>query len=518
MCEFKPKQSTYESQESEELSVDCLNSIFRESVKVKSDFSTNDKTANVDGNIELLKDRRIVGKIVVQIKTLPKCDYSNPKFKCPTSLLGYAKECANEIVFLVVVNNADCIAYWKYIDATLIDSHKSKVNQQTITLKFSDAEKLDKQNIHEVIEVWNKIFVKKKNLIIDSERNEKENLKLNEVINNYQNPVLDFDRESIIKLQSFIDTFNYLLDNEYSFIKETYFSNAWKMGIAIFEFNPSEVSFIIYRIDNGNNGLLIRQLPIAEFIKIEEFSPFSMRSCVSNPIYVNPTQYALDLVFEKVISVFSEKNLVFLTYETAIEYVFDFIDKNYNILNLTKEADCYDLNSLKSELVNSYPRINKNGQYLLRTGNSNINIKPLYEAIVFLETKALSKITRLYPGKENYGNTGLIFDLYSPESAFLKVKYFYDRLPQLVDSFIDTLFPLFKNKISLFGESDLILVNINYEEGANKQRSFNHSISVFYLKKKGLHKNKKEIISSLNYNLKVYHDNEIDSYESFLST
>ena len=40
--------------------------------KANTDISTEDKKANIDGYIELLSsDKRIVGKITVQVKTVP---------------------------------------------------------------------------------------------------------------------------------------------------------------------------------------------------------------------------------------------------------------------------------------------------------------------------------------------------------------------------------------------------------------------------------------------------------------
>lgn len=136
MSEFKAKQSVWDSQEVEERSVNCLKQILSNSKEIKTHFATNDKTANIDGWIELLKERRIDGNITVQIKTLPEDNYSDPKIPCPTSLFGYAQKCPNELVFLIAVNNKDYVAYWKYINAELIDKNYNKANQDDITLSF----------------------------------------------------------------------------------------------------------------------------------------------------------------------------------------------------------------------------------------------------------------------------------------------------------------------------------------------------------------------------------------------
>ena len=53
--------------------------------KANTDISTEDKKANIDGYIELLSsDKRIVGKITVQVKTVPSKYEGKNSYPCPT--------------------------------------------------------------------------------------------------------------------------------------------------------------------------------------------------------------------------------------------------------------------------------------------------------------------------------------------------------------------------------------------------------------------------------------------------
>src|SRR5665648_359341 len=145
MGNFKPKKSKTNSQSIEEYSVRCLEDIMNQSNQLKTYFSVNDKTSNIDGYIELLEDNCISGKITVQIKSLPRRFYENPNFDCPTSLFGYAENCPTELVFLIAVNRHEKTAFFKNITQDLIQKNKHKKKQSTIRVSFNEDEKIVSQ-------------------------------------------------------------------------------------------------------------------------------------------------------------------------------------------------------------------------------------------------------------------------------------------------------------------------------------------------------------------------------------
>lgn len=122
--------------------------------KANTDISTEDKKANIDGYIELLSsDKRIVGKITVQVKTVPSKYEGKNSYPCPTSLFAYA-ESTTDVVYLLAVDHSQSKVLFKHISYALLEANRSKEKQDSITLHFSNNEELRQDNIQEVLTSW----------------------------------------------------------------------------------------------------------------------------------------------------------------------------------------------------------------------------------------------------------------------------------------------------------------------------------------------------------------------------
>ena len=169
--------------------------------KANTDISTEDKKANIDGYIELLSsDKRIVGKITVQVKTVPSKYEGKNSYPCPTSLFAYA-ESTTDVVYLLAVDHSQSKVLFKHISYALLEANRSKEKQDSITLHFSNKTTLSP--------------------------------------------------EYIKAIQRFSDTYNDLLNTTFLYIKETIFPNTWKRGIAIYEYTDSSLEYSLYNIKNG---------------------------------------------------------------------------------------------------------------------------------------------------------------------------------------------------------------------------------------------------------------------------
>lgn len=176
--------------------------------------------------------------------------------------------------------------------------------------------------------------------------------------------------------------YNHLLDNEFNFIKKVYFPNAWKIGIAFSEFFPTRISYIIYQISKGENGLLIRQIPIEEFLKIKSFV-FASRNLAENAIYINPKKFAFKLIQDNIIKFLKEKKVFLITEEIAIEYIFDFINRNYRILKIEKQKNAYNLDKLNLAME----ELTKSVILQIKSINNLIPVKDLDKYFTSHETK-----------------------------------------------------------------------------------------------------------------------------------
>lgn len=511
MPEFTPKLSVTDTSILEQKSIDCLEVILYHS-DIKTHFTINDKTANTDGKIELMTDRRIFGNITVQIKTYPTKYYGQSKFDFPTSIFGYAKNCPIEVVFLIAVDSQENIAYWKHIDKPLISKQQEKSNQETITIHFDQDEIVNKENIDSTVKRWKELYQQRCNLILRNEEINKKNEQLTNQLEKFQDPSFSISKDDVIRIQKFIDTYNHLLDYEYQSIKSLYFSNAWKMGIAVFEYEDDKLSYVIHEIRYGENSLLIKEIP-AERIKDYINYTLVYRSCIKNAIKENPENYAFTLIQMKIKDIIENKKIIFLTEETAIEFIFDFIAQNTNSIKIKKE-ESYELISLKTSLEEKFPLIGTRISYISINNNKNVNVNNIYDCIQFLVNGGNTTIKRLYPGKGHYGNTGFVSDFYSSDLAFEKVRIIYKIIPSLFDAFMITVFPSLRDKITFFDGYDLILVNLIYQDGEPNNYYQNHQIVLYYLELSNKSNIVPDLIVSYNFDSDLFRANNISKESS----
>lgn len=513
MTEFMPKQSVTDTDIKEENSVDCLKKILSHN-DIKTFFTLNDKTANIDGKIELLTDRLICGNITVQIKTYPKKYYGKLKYDFPASIFGYATRCPTELVFLFAVKSDDNIAYWKNIDKSLILKHEHKASQKNITIHFEENEIIKKDKANETIKRWKELYKKNSDLIIHVEEINKENEQLKTQLKTFQNPAFTIHQDYVIKLQRFIDKYNYLLDFEYNYVKLHFYSNPWKIALVIFEYGLNEISYIIHKIEFGENSLLVKEIPIDQ---VKDFTNYSVmyRNCKENPINDDPEKYAFKLIQEKVMEMLENKTVLFLTEDTAIEYIFDFITQEGSYLGIKQEVT-YDLMPLKDIIKKKYPNVSESTLFSVIIRKHRLNLNIFYDCIQFLLEKGFSFIYRPYPAKGQFGKKGFVSDLYTPESAYKKIKFLYEIVPSLFDAYMITAFPYLRNIISFYSGYDLILVDLTYFDEKPDNYTQNHQIVVYYLRLCEGTIKPPELIVSSNYQSSIYIENDISGYESMI--
>ncbi|HZL09682.1 MAG TPA: hypothetical protein VFC65_06775 [Prolixibacteraceae bacterium] len=505
MGNFKPKKSKTNSQSIEEYSVRCLEDIMNQSNQLKTYFSVNDKTSNIDGYIELLEDNCISGKITVQIKSLPRRFYENPNFDCPTSLFGYAENCPTELVFLIAVNRHEKTAFFKNITQDLIQKNKHKKKQSTIRVSFNEDEKIVSQGLNETIVEWKNLYGRLSKLILDSSKIKQENEALTQVLKIHVLPSVDISESYLRKIQQFIDRYNFLLDYDFSTVKKVFFKNVWKVGFGFSKFATDEIAFALYNIYKGKNDLIIKQV---DSLAIPNFAlaRYALHSS-ENKIIDNPERFALKLISNDIEKMLS--GIIFFMSEiTAIEYIFDFIEKYNDILETEKNVNVHDLYLLKTKLE-KYPRIAQMSCSVLR-GNKAINLNTIYDAVIFLLEKKYNIISRLYPRVSEYSFIHNISKAESIKLAYAKFEYLYSRLVSLFDAFVISNFPSFRNKISLFYDCDIIIANINYDEF--REGTHDYQIRLYYFKasKKVQHFNKR-IITSQHFESNIFKTNNVSS-------
>lgn len=505
MSIFTAKISKSPNDVREVKSILFLENLFVES-SVKTHLSENDKTANIDGYLELLDEEyRMKGKIAVQVKTIPPRHQGKNKFDCPTSLFAFA-EYTNDPVFLIAVDHKEKIALWKHVNRSLIQANADKSSQDTIIVTFDDSEKLSAKNKDVIISNWEKIFATNKELFDRIPILLSENEVLRQKLITFNNTSFSIDSSEVCQIQLFIDKLNDLYDNDFRYIKQLFYSKTWKRGIAIFEYSDSELSYALYSIKYGENSLLMKELPVSE---ISNFNDYSSRSCVRNEIKMHPEKLALKQIKFNVDNFLTNSKVLPLYYELANEYILDFVNENYRNLKIDKKL-LEDIDSFIEYLIHKFPHIIDGISCSVQIGNHSIPINILYGALQFLQINGYKKIEELYPQKSFSDKTGLVCDLFTPENAYIKAKYIFDIIPRIYDNFINRNFPTLTYGLDLFYNADLVLIDMQYTGNGGDSFNQEHYISIYYLRCKESPSFSRDIIFSFNKDSDIYKENTID--------
>lgn len=156
----QPQRSLTDSDIQENGSVNnIVNILFRQ--RAVPHILSHDKTANMDGNIELVDtDGRPTGMIHVQVKTYQNRYGGIAKHPVPAYIAGYAHNLSNELVMLIVSDYDRSLFYWTVIDSEWF-SYFQRSGAKTKTHLFSTEETAHKENIGETLIKWQRLYDEK---------------------------------------------------------------------------------------------------------------------------------------------------------------------------------------------------------------------------------------------------------------------------------------------------------------------------------------------------------------------
>lgn len=104
----------------------------------------------------------------------------------------------------------------------------------------------------------------------------------------------------------------------------------------------------------------------------------------------------------------------------------------------------------------------------LVSGGKSIYINTVYNAIKLLSEIGYTSIPYPYPAKGSYGNTGMVYDFYSPTTALEKSRIVILNTIRAYQSFIQSEFPLLADKLDAFYGGNLISVLVDYSDPEHK--------------------------------------------------
>lgn len=495
--------------------------------QIKPDPKFIDKFPNTDGDCSITdKEQYPIGKIEIQIKTLPDSELETPKYQCDLPFLSHCETSLLPVI-LIPVNAKSELAYWLHLDRELLEDLGKRIKGESIVVHIPKENIITRDNT-EYIEKWTKIvetYIRKK---IDSESQEnykKKYEELYQLLESFPKPIHSIGEDNLKSINIFIDTLNNSLDNEFRSVKEVIFSGFWKISIAYTDFNDDRISYALIPIKYGDNNLLIREVSSMSPLVRDRLARTVTSHYVENPIKDKPVDYAFSLIKKETLEVVKNQSLKLVCEQLVFEYLIDFFDytkriiplpdnENFSVLEYRKiiteylpiwieeynvfrnrplidSSIYFDIEEVfwhtfdkDKDLITEKAKIrfkNKDFCKLKIVDTSKVfSFKYIIDSLTLLQNLKTNNFNRPYPKKNYSNNSGFVWSWYTPETAFEKLSFVFEELPKVYDLFIESFFPKLKTELKYYSEFKLLIVNVNY---GTDFKSFQDSpsIELFYL-------------------------------------
>ncbi len=438
----------------DEESVSLIKNILASHRRVMPKIDSISAWPNIDGYIEIQnKQNAFVGRLPVQVKTLP--NNHKLKFRCPVSFFS---SCELDPCLLFGVDNQAEKVYWLYFDSVITKGIDFKKNKYTKTISFEPNQyfKKGKQN-QSYVQNWEKIVKGNQSKL----RSFDELKKAHEIILKESNKAVGRTESEFVKLHTFVDRLNELLENEFLIIKKHFYQRIWKIGIAVYEYKPEKISYALYPIPLDKNDVQIKEVDKNLHDRIQKEGLGFTGHFVENPIKVRPREYAEEVMASKTFKIVENKLLNHSGNKLlAQETIFNFVSHFYNQMGLPKK-DEYKVEEVKKS---SWIRQMSNTQ-ILHINGKQINLRLFFEFLDFLE-KSQTSIAGVYREKDfsRIPNGGWIWNVFSKKDAEYNLNIIFNNLVVAYKTIIKNNFPLLENELSLFGDVNIVAVSWNVKD------------------------------------------------------
>jgi hypothetical protein len=536
-------QKTFKDKES----ISLLENILTSHGRVMPNLKCIDKWPNIDGYLEFQDPNgNLIGKFEAQAKTMPL--KHNFTINCPISFLEYCKQVLTIPVLLFGVDNIGSKIYWLLINDSFINDLNIKNNKSSKLIQFDTNKFISKDNKNYVLE-WEKILI----IFRDKYRDFTENKEFYDSIKQKVNILTGASNTYFPKIHMFLDELNFFLDNKLEKVKEIFFKNAWKIGIAYQEFTDTSLSFSLYPINYNKNDVQIMEVDKATYQKLNLDQQTKWSYSLNNPILSSPNEFVSKLLNEYCNILLKNKLLDYKEEFLALEFIFAFIEEfkiqmgldlrdEYSIKEIeeafykylpiwTEEANNLLLAEGRytnyerevTKTINNLPVLNpssmlwrikpeerteidKKVKFRIENNivtssfylaNDKLPIGIFIELIEYLKNVKKNKILKNYYKLKDYNRlnqlkSNWIWHLFKFEDFKYNITLFFERLPYIYQELLNRNFPNLLNELSLFGESDKIVVLVLITEDI-KSHSDAPTYQMFYLKSKNNIHDKKTI-------------------------
>lgn len=323
---------------------------------VKPYLKVNDKTPNFDGYLDITdRDGTPLGKLEVQIKTLPEEYYSSPRFSYERSFMAACQRSVNPPI-LIAVNRKDKIAFWQHVDLQTISDFFTDPSRKTRILSFPPENKIDGQD-ENYIESWVSLI---EDALADKLYSSTQKSRIKELEDELEKwkkhlEVANLAPEIIQQIHIFLDHYNSLLEQDFKAIRKILYPAYWKIGIAIGAYSLFSLSYILLPIPYTQNDPMImklKQLTEKDFTSLfmDRGALLMSSTSESNPIRTTPLHLAYRLLDSDILRTIDKNHFAIEDNFAANEYIIGFIDTFSNYLGFEHLANGYNLDNLTEVL------------------------------------------------------------------------------------------------------------------------------------------------------------------------
>lgn len=492
--------------------------------RIKFEINILDKFPNWDGIFEIVTVNQIpIGKVDVQVKILGAKNLNNPKYQCDKAFLGYCQESILPVL-LIVVDVKSETAYWIHISRELIKGLSDKIKGDSINVNIPATNIISKTDL-DYITQWSEIVDVYISRLINYETIEAELLDIkarHAELQKITNPALGAKKKHFKEIHLFLDYYNDLLNREFSVIKDVFYREYWRIGVAYSDYSENSLRYSLYPISHDSNDIQIKEIDHEKALSQTVFLNY-VSHYRDNPIKKRPLEYAYKYIIEDLKKVVDNKTLLPIGKFIAIEYVIAFIDRNHELIGLNKDSSTYSLNEIGNALSTFLPMfcemfykmdrathstsevqgididyfrwhvmpedIKKNGMrtrkkievgyaptHKFSFQSMDFDLKYLNKLIAYLKLLGNTEIQRTYPNKiYPKKNAYYQWEVYQPSEVKEILTLIFKNLPKIYDSFIGEYFPNLMEQIKYFAHFNRLIVNIRIKENST---SFTDSPSI----------------------------------------
>jgi hypothetical protein len=271
--------------------------------RVKPQPNWLDKIPNTDGSVELVgEDQRSLGRLEIQVKKLPDGATS---FQCPVALIDYSERSLLPLL-LVCADVANKRAYFRHLHRAMMP--ELPPGQASFVIHF-DPKVHSISTETQYVRQWTEILEERRQRISEHPRLAQIAARID------LNHVPHKDR---VYFQEYIENINRLLELDFPAVKDQFFTEAWKLGVAVAAADATRVFFQLYTILPGDPDIRVSGISAPKALQHTWIGRGSLKE---------PLPQAEDFVLDKVAEMLKGKSFPLLGPRLAIEYLFWFVDE-----------------------------------------------------------------------------------------------------------------------------------------------------------------------------------------------